>query len=152
MTDQEQHNIEVAQRNFDMHQNTKNIAYKALDNVLFVLATGTLVISMGYISNTKTEIIHPFILFGSWLIFICSIISIIFYYGWTIKESNRQQYLLKEQSKLRFPANYQETIENDQELEYISKKRNFCLRSTIFLIIAGMFSLFLFIVVNISNR
>lgn len=116
------HCIEVSDSNLSMHQETKNISYKAIDNMLFVVSTGTLVISISFIGYIKTYIHWPWLLIASWFFLIISVAINYTGHKLMIAQSKRQIDLLNEERRNKFihSANYDaEVVRKDAKMNEI---------------------------------
>jgi hypothetical protein len=150
-----EHLVAVSDKNLDMHQETKNISHKAINNIIFAVSTGTLVVSITFIGNIKDNIIFSNILIISWLCLISTIALNFIAHRLMIKQSSKQIELLNEERKNKFShgGNYVEEVVNEnKELEKIvvlGQKVNVGVLITLSI---GMLFLVWFVSLNLAQK
>jgi len=54
-------------RNIDRHLKTSDYAFEEINKIIFVMATGTFVLSISFIGYMKVGMIHPILLIWAWI-------------------------------------------------------------------------------------
>lgn len=105
--------------NFHMHQEVKQSALKAFHNTIFVIGTGTFVLSVSFIGYLKVEILWPCLLILTWILLILSIGSDTFMTWCTVRCSLRDQNLLNKWTASNFtdPPNWNMDSSSDEKIK-----------------------------------
>jgi hypothetical protein len=146
------HLIEVTDRNLSMHQETKNISYKALNNIIFGVSTGTFVLSISLIGYLKTTIYFPILLVLAWVALIVAIIGNYYAHVLTISQSRRQMQLINGFRASGFQNAHMfdtDVVANDSELNQNVKVGRIANMAVLISLGLGLLFVFLFAAINL---
>lgn len=97
------HLRDVSMKNLEMHNEVMSNAYKTMNNIIFVVSTGSFVLTISFIGSLKTHIYYSFLLLISW-IFLFFTITLNFVAHWiTAQSSLRSNELTNEARTTGFP-------------------------------------------------
>lgn len=148
-----EHLIAVSDANLKMHQETKNASYKILNNIIFVVSSGALVVSITFIGYLKLEtlVLDRWILVMSWFFLILTILGNFFVHTLQIQESRRQITLINEWRGSGFPNpnNFQTgVVDKDADLNKLANKKEFLNLAVCCCLFLGVLALFIFATIN----
>jgi len=147
-----QHRYEAVRRNFDRHQEIKSTTIKSLNNTIFLLSTGTFVLSMSLIAYLKSEIFYPRLLVLAWLFLLLAIAGSAWAQWCMASCSIQNQNLLNDWVKSAFTVpgpNWNMDTSKDEKIQKATKLGKFLTKLTIFFVVSGLLSLFFFASINI---
>lgn len=148
MNDQMRHNIEVSQSNLDMHQETKNISYKAINNILFAVGSGTFVLSINFLIGINAPLKWPALLIVSWGLLICSIVGNMMVHLFTIQQTVEQINLNNQWRTSNFAVDIEVMASNNPRLQEVAKWGNRISWIAISTLIVGIVCLTIFVSAN----
>ncbi len=142
---------EVSSKNIETHMKIKSDAYKAMNNIIFVISTGAFVVVISLIGYLKTYIYHPWILLVS-IISLSLTITLNFIAHWiTAKSSIRLIGLLNKERSDGFPGGggFSEIFKNDNDIKYYKKFAGWVNVSVLIFLILGVAALICFGYLNL---
>ncbi len=151
MDEKEKHYHEAAEKNFLMHHEIKNDAIKSINNIIFVVGTGTFVLSISIIGYFKTALAFPCLLIISWLCLLLAIIGNVAAQWYTVKASLRNQKLINQwiNSGFKTPEKWNMDTSSDPEIKKFTRIGYKLSKWVVILLILGLFMLFAFVSINL---
>lgn len=145
------HQIKVSDRNHDRHMEVVLTSHKSMNSIIFVISTGTLVLSISFIGYIKTYLHHPWILILCWFSLMCSIGFNFYAHILSSNSSIRQIELLNEERKNGFlnGVNFNDVVDKDKKIIKIRKRAKMTNWIVITSLIVGLAALFFFGGINL---
>ena len=145
---------DISLKNLEMHNEVSSNAYKTMNNIIFVISTGSFVLTISFISNLKTHIYFSYLLLISWLFLFLTIVFNFLAHWITAHSSNRKNELINEARISGFPdgGNFNKKHDLDEKIikyKKLSKIVNICVLTFLPL---GIISLIFFSWMNLTAQ
>ena len=151
LTEQRKEYLEsLSLKAYEFQMGMRNYALSELNKIIFVLGTGTLVISISFIGYLKTIIVMPWLLIASWIFFVMAIASNISAHLITYRTSNKKMDAINQSRSSGFTTDWNT---NDDEESKKLKKWGQRINWVVFISLgAGMLFLLTFCAVNLLTQ
>ncbi len=146
------HLTELSDKNLSMHQERKNTSFKQQDKIIFIISTGTLVLSITFIGYLKTVIYWPHLLPAAWFFLVATVILNFVTHISIIRQARRQIEIINQWRETGFPdpMDFQkEKVDKDSQLNHIVRWTNRYEIATVTCLIVGLLFLFTFATLNL---
>lgn len=140
---------EINLRNFEAHEKSKQYGVSSINNIIFLISTGTFVLSISFIGYVKTILLHPKLLVLSWVLLAIAIAGNVVSHIVTIELAKRNQDLINNPSTFE---PYAPGSKDDRIIMNWSTIGRWAFSVVIVALAAGLLSLIVFGSVNLLHQ
>lgn len=108
--------------NIDIHRETQAYGIEELNKIIFVVSTGTFVLSISFIGYLKTEVTHPWLLIFSWIFLILAITCNVAAHLITVFVADRRMTHLNTSRKRNYDPHWETLTADDKSMHWWIKQ------------------------------
>lgn len=134
----------LSMENLKLQQAQKDYATSELNKIIFIIGTGTFVLSISFIGYLKTSPEHPWLLIASWIFLVLAIAGNVLAHSFSAKVAERKIEHLNTSRISGFMPHWETLTESDKDIMWWRKYGAFITVFVWFSLAGGLLALLLF--------
>jgi hypothetical protein len=140
---------DLSEKNIGRHQAMMDYGLQQVNTIIFALGTGTLVLSISFISYLKNPPIHPIFLILAWVCFLLAIFGNLFSHWMTFKFADTSISLINASRKAGYSNSWEDTILTNNTINMLGKLSMPIFVGVLFFLVGGLLFLIIFVSSNL---